>query len=304
MDKGLTVDQFPHRQPQNYKEKKTVIVIADDVIPPPTHFQIAKGRSPSTPKAEVPFLELPIYSLSKCKTMEIRRIESKHGFINIIPGGHGMPTIWDRDILLFIAGELSRALDKKLPISPVVRFSVMDYLRATHRSFGGNSYTLFREGLSRLHTTSIETDLITNGKVFTRAFHLIEGYSILNPNEQKVEESRISVEVRLNDWSLNAILGREILSISPEYYKIQNATKRRLYEIARKGCGHQEKWAIRLELLYERTGIRSQLREFRYNLKKILAENDLPDYAITADDSLSLITFSKKAKESVSCKNA
>jgi hypothetical protein len=67
---------------------------------------------------------------------------------------------------------------------------------------------------------------------------------------------------------------------------------RRLYEIARKHCGHQTRWVIGLDLLREKAGSKSSLREFRRAVKEIEAENSLPDYHVCLgnDDRVTFCT--------------
>lgn len=280
----LDREKISNPPPIRIREAKIIEDVAPFLIGP---------QANANPRAEIPTLEFPIYSLSKHKSLAIKRIEARNGFIEIVPGQYGQPTIWDRDILLFILGELARASDYKQSISNKVKFYVADYLKRTGRSGGGRSYTLLKDALMRLHTTSIRTDMKIGGKLITDAFHLIESFQIIDPLMN--DEKRISIEVSVNQWSMTAVLAKEILSINPAYYKMQNPTKRRLYEIARKGCGGQNSWKIGLSLLHARTGTKIILRDFRYDMKKISKSNDIPDYSIEYDETTDMITFSKKS---------
>lgn len=275
------------------KEKPPLAPIIEDQ---PFPFVIS-GISTAAPKAEIPTLGFPFYTLEKNKVTEPIKREFKNGTFEIIPGPDGMPTIYDRDILLFVMGELSRAVDGRMPYSSTVRFSVMDFIRTTGRSIGGRSYILFREGLSRLHTTSIRTNIRSGGKLLTEAFHFIEAYRILDPQDVKIDESRIMVEIKLNTWSMNALLGKEMLAISSKYYSIKNPTERRLYEIGRKFCGYQPSWKIGFETLYTYTGLRSRLRDFKCVLRKIVKKNNIPEYNIEFDEDNEMIIFSKKEEK-------
>jgi plasmid replication initiation protein len=54
-----------------------------------------------------------------------------------------------------------------------------------------------------------------------------------------------------------------------DYFRIRSPIARRLYEIARKHCGKQSSWRIDLELLQQKTGSLSTLKEFRRALAEI-----------------------------------
>ena len=57
--------------------------------------------------------------------------------------------------------------------------------------------------------------------------------------------------------------------------------KRRLYELARKHCGHQERWVIALPRLIEKCGSVLEPRFFKPQLRKVVEDDDLPDYHVT-----------------------
>ena len=58
-----------------------------------------------------------------------------------------------------------------------------------------------------------------------------------------------AVEVTLSEWLYNAVLGKEVLTISRDYFRLRKPIERRLYELARKHCGNQEKWTVGLKIL-------------------------------------------------------
>jgi plasmid replication initiation protein len=64
----------------------------------------------------------------------------------------------------------------------------------------------------------------------------------------------VAIELRLSDWLYNAILGREVLTLNRHYFRLSGGLERRLYELARKHCGHQVKWTIGVDLLHKKTG--------------------------------------------------
>jgi len=55
------------------------------------------------------------------------------------------------------------------------------------------------------------------------------------------------LDVKLSDWLFRAIEAAEVLPISREYFRLRSPLDRRIYEIARKHCGKQEKWRISID---------------------------------------------------------
>jgi plasmid replication initiation protein len=84
-----------------------------------------------------------------------------------------------------------------------------------------------------------------------------------------------------------------MLTISADYFNLQKPTDRRIYELARKHCGNQSIWRIKLENLKEKIGSTSSIRKFRFNIKKVTETNHLPEYNIAIEDDV--VTFTRKA---------
>src|SRR3546814_3483647 len=74
--------------------------------------------------------------------------------------------------------------------------------------------------------------------------------------------------------------GRSVLTLHRDYFRLRKPLERRIYELARKHCGAQEKWSISVETLQKKTGASSHLRAFRSMLRDLVAHDHLPDYAV------------------------
>ena len=70
--------------------------------------------------------------------------------------------------------------------------------------------------------------------------------------------------------------------------------ERRIYEIARKHCGHQKRWNIGLEKLQLKTGSNAPLKRFRHNLRQIIEDDHTPDYRIELTDTDQVIFRPRK----------
>jgi plasmid replication initiation protein len=105
----------------------------------------------------------------------------------------------------------------------------------------------------------------------------------------------IAVEVKLSDWFYHSIIANELLTISREYFRLRKPIERRIYELARKHCGDQPTWKVRLEKLHKKIGSTAPLRKLRVPLVELAATNHLPDYnvALSSDD---VVTFTNRRR--------
>ena len=96
------------------------------------------------------------------------------------------------------------------------------------------------------------------------------------------------VEVVLSKWAYNAVMGKEVLTLPRDYFRLRKPLERRIYELARKHCGQQSQWTISLDLLRKKCGSSSSDREFRRMVSTICEENNkynhIPDYAISLEE--------------------
>ena len=94
----------------------------------------------------------------------------------------------------------------------------------------------------------------------------------------------------------NAVQAREVLTISNAYFRLRKPLERRLYELARKHCGHQPEFKITVELLCEKCGSQGSIREFRRMLKEIVEDDLLPDYILVPDWTKGLVVIQNRKK--------
>jgi plasmid replication initiation protein len=229
-------------------------------------------------------MEHPFFSLAKTPDTTIRRYEHNGNTLTIIPNVHGLPTVWDKDILIFCCSQLVEGVKTcRLP-HPTVQFEVYDFLVSTNRTTGQPGYTLLKRALDRLHGVSIQTNIKTAGKETTHSFHLIEAWWMVE------DAANATVQVTLADWLYRAVLSHEVLTLHKDYFRLDGGLERRVYELCRKHCGQQETWAIHLPLLYKKSGSIAPLRRFRYAIKQLAIADALPEYRLTFDPQAEKLT--------------
>lgn len=242
-------------------------------------------------KSDMATMEHPIFVLSKNKDMRCLEYQKDNVAISIIPNAFGLPTIFDKDILLYCGSQLMQEINAGRIPPKTLRISSHDLLVATNRPTDGRGYRLLKKALDRLVGVKIKTNIRTNKREQTSSFGMIDSYDVIESS--RVKDRMVRLEITLSDWFYNSLLGKEVLKINRDYFQLAKPLERRLYEIARKHCGYQQHWSIGLIPLMAKTGSTSPLRKFRFFIKQIMADNDLPDYAIALDDD-DKVTFSQK----------
>jgi plasmid replication initiation protein len=194
-----------------------------------------------------------------------------------------MPTIFDKDILIFCVSQLMHRKNRGEPIGKKVRFSAHELMIATNRKTGGIEYQRLEQAFQRLIGTTFQTDIETGGRRETRFFSLLEsgsGFVMRETGTWRLDYC----EVILSDCFMRALEANEVVTISRDYFRLRRPLERRLYEIARKHCGDQKKFHIGLEKLQGKIGSNAPLKKFRMNLRQVIASDHLPFYQIELNE--------------------
>lgn len=114
-------------------------------------------------------LRHPVFSLATKPDHRHLVYESPAGKLKIIPSGLGLPTIKDKDILIFCISQLMHLKNQGKPIGKSVRFSARALMVATNRPIDGDSYSRLEQAFQRLVGTTFTTNIRTGGKIERRA---------------------------------------------------------------------------------------------------------------------------------------
>lgn len=234
------------------------------------------------PKDDMASMEHPLFSLATKPDMRHLEYRSGSNVLKIRPSGIGLPTIKDKDILIFCISQLMHRKNQGKPIGKRVRFSARELSMATNRPIGGNHYRRLEDAFARLQGTQFVTNIKTGGKVETRIFSMIDEGGFVRTDDERFRLDYC--EIVLSDWVIRAIESADVVSISPQYFFLRRPMERRLYEIARKFCGHKPKFHINLENLQAKTGSNAPLKKFRFNLHEIIEDDKTPFYRFEISD--------------------
>ena len=237
------------------------------------------------PKDDTASMEHPLFSLATKPDMRhLHYGNPDDRFLEIIPSGLGLPTIFDKDILIFCISQLMHRKNQGKPIGKRVRFSARALMIATNRPTDDKSYQRLKMAFQRLVGTTFTTNLTSGGYEETRIFTLLESGSgfVVKRGTRRLDYC----EVILSDWFMAAIEAADVVTISEEYFRLRRPLERRLYELARKHCGSSPRFQIGLEKLQAKTGSNAPLKRFRLNLREVIEEDHTPDYffELTPDD--------------------
>jgi Replication initiator protein A len=239
-------------------------------------------------KGDQTSMEHPVFSLSKKPDMKTRRYENGDKWMEIVPSGKGMATVFDRDILIYCISQLTAAINDERPVFQNLRLRAHDLLIATNRDTSGRGYQALADALSRLRGTEIVTNIPMGTKIDLDGKGLIESYKITREN--RANGRMIEIEIKLSDWLFEAAMAQEVLTLSRRYFQLAKPLERRLYEIARKHVGQQSEFRIGIEKLQAKCGSQSTLKEFKRLLQTILADDKehdhLPDYGFVLNGSM------------------
>lgn len=235
----------------------------------------------AAPKSDIASMENPLFTLSTKPDMTPREFRRGQNWLKLQPSALGLATVHDRDILIYCISQCMAALNEGRQIHRTLRFNAHDLLKTTNRATNKKGYDLFRNALKRLQGTQVETNITTGGQEQWEVFSFID-------NAKTIKESRDgrmqAIEITLSDWVFNAIneKGKDLLTISRDYFRLRKPLERRLYEVARKMCGQSTYWHLRLETLHKLTGSSSTQAEFKRMMKSIIDDNTthkhIPDY--------------------------
>ena len=251
------------------------------------------------PRDEIASMEHPLYSLSVKPDMRELEYEATNGNrLRVIPSGRGLATIMDKDIVLYCISKLVYRKKMGLPISPVVEVSAHEVMVACNWMTSKASYEKFENAMIRLRGTSVVTDIKSGGEKTTHIFGLVEEAEIVRKEDG--EESafgRLSkVRIKLSAFTFRAVENREVLAIDRRYFRLRRPLERRLYELARKHVGPKcAPWKIGIEKLRGKVGTNAPLKKFRFNLREIERDGNIPDYGFSLSPDGQMVSIQRLA---------
>lgn len=237
-------------------------------------------------RGEHSLMAYPFFALSKTAWKRSLIYKTESVSIEIGPGPRGVATIYDKEVLLYIASLLVSKLDAGEAVAQDFYFTAHDLFRVTGVNGSARSYSRLSDALERLQGTQIKTNIEAGGEGQSGFFSWLSEAQLHYTKNKGGDKRLKGVKVRLCDWLYRAILrDRRVLEYSPTYFQL-GPVERRLYEVARSTC---QDGAVQVELddLRLQLGYQNSLKHFRHVMKGIVEENCIPDYHIGLGDGSS-----------------
>lgn len=259
-------------------------------------------------RGERSLMAYPFFALSKNAWKTQLRYTANNVTIEVNPGHRGVATIYDKEVLLYIASLMASRLEEGGAVGQDFQFTGHDLFRVTGTPVSAKAYNRLFESLERLQSTQIKTDIETGGEGVAGFFSWVENVQLKYSKSKDGTRRLKAVRVRLCDWLHRAIMkDRDILKYAPAYFQL-SPVNRRLYEVASASC-IDGPVSLTLGDLRLQTGYQSPCRSFKRLLKDAAEQNAIPGFTLyveeqpgarmpVADDRITIVPVPISQRES------
>lgn len=242
-------------------------------------------------KDGIGLMDIAVFRLSRSQSRkaEIIRHDLPGASVEISSGAYGMATIEDYDIILMAISHLAEMVKryragKASKPSRTFRPHSAEIFKFRRTSKGGMQYKALEKTLDRLNTTRVKITVTDRNAKLRESdgFGLIDGYRVIS----RTDTGKVgTVEITVPDWIYEGIVNHknpDILTVNPDYFLIRKGLARFVYRMARKAAGTGEARYM-FDTVHRRSGSTRALRKFAFDLREIIAANDLPDYHLSEE---------------------
>lgn len=258
-------------------EKQSVILRQGNLfeVDSPLHGKIRGERS---------VMDFPFFALSKVPVLKPLEFKQGDSSIQIRPSATGIATMYDKEIILYIASLMAQEIRRGGKVDQEFTFTAHDFFRITGVSRPSKrDYQRFTDALERLQGTQIKTNIETGSRIDRGWFSWLSEAAANYTKLPNGEEQLRNVKVRLCAWLHRAIqVDGHIYSYHHDYFRL-GTIERRIYEIAHCHCEGEEV-EMPIELLSAKVGSTASLAKFKQHLKDVEAEDRLPEYRVSLKD--------------------
>lgn len=231
-------------------------------------------------RGERSLMAFPFFALAKSAWMKPLSYHHSPVSIEVRPSSNGVATIYDKEIVLYIASLMAAKLEAGDNVEQDFVFTAHDLFSVTGSNHSARSYQRLSEALERLQGTQIKTNIEAGGEGEEGFFSWLSE-ARLHYSKTRTGEKRLkAVKVRLCDWLYRAILrDRQVLDYAAAYFQL-GPIERRIYEVARATSPDSSDGRLEVDLATFRLqiGYQNPLANFRAALKQIAGTDTIPDY--------------------------
>lgn len=221
-------------------------------------------------------MDSPFLALSKNRKKPIV-YESQDGTRKTIiscHSNHYIASIYDWDIIVFVAGKIQEILNDLSDIPPrTITIPRHEILKALHKHNVNTQQKELEKSLHRLKRTAIDTTICNEEGRYKSDFGFIDSWEYTERKDKR------EIKITLSQWLYDIICTKgALLKVNNGYFELTSGLKKFLYRTARKCLGHQNSWEFSIKTLYEKSGSEQKLKNFKSDLKAVVSDDDLPEY--------------------------
>jgi len=229
-------------------------------------------------RGERSLMAFPFFALAKNAWMKPLTYQANAISIEVRPSASGVATIYDKEIVLYIASLMLAKIEVGESVTQDFVFTAHDLFTVTGANHSARSYGRLSEALERLQGTQIKTNIEAGGEGEEGFFSWLSEAKLHYSRTRGGERRLKAVKVRLCDWLFRAILlDRHVLDYAAAYFQL-GPIERRIYEVAR--SSGEERLEVDLATFRLQIGYQNPLANFRNALKQIAASDSIPDYRL------------------------
>lgn len=268
------------RQPPIHRtnDRRTMAILQSDLfsLDSPLQGEIRGERS---------LMAFPFFALAKTRWMKPLTYKTEQVSIEVRPSASGVATIYDKEIVLYIASLMAAKLEVGETVSQDFIFTAHDLFTVTGSNHSARSYGRLSEALERLQGTQVKTNIEAGGEGEEGFFSWLSEAKLHYSKSRSGERRLKAVKVRLCDWLFRAILlDRHVLDYATAYFQL-GPIERRIYEVAR-STDEGEGLDLDLATFRLQIGYQNPVANFRAALKQIAGSDAIPDYRIELVETL------------------
>jgi len=237
-------------------------------------------------RGERSLMAFPFFALSKNAWMKPLAYATPAVSIEVRPSARGVATIYDKEIVLYIASLMASKIAAGTSVAQDFVFTAHDLFSVTGANHSARSYARLSDALERLQGTQIRTNIEAGGEGEDGFFSWLSEARLQYARKGSGERRLKAVKVRLCDWLFRAIVrDGDVLDYATTYFQL-GPIERRIYEVARSTCIDGEALEIDLATFRLQIGFQNQLSNFRIAMRQIAGADSIPDYHLRLVEDL------------------
>jgi plasmid replication initiation protein len=248
-------------------------------------------------RGERSLMAFPFFALAKNAWMKPLAYNTESVSIEVRPSASGVATIYDKEIVLYIASLMAAKIEAGEEVAQDFVFTAHDLFSVTGSNHSARSYGRLSEALERLQGTQIKTNIEAGGEGEEGFFSWLSEAKLHYSKTRSGERRLKAVKVRLCDWLFRAILrDRQVLNYAHAYFQL-GPIERRIYEVARSTCD-TDRVEVDLATFRLQIGYQNPLANFRNALKQIAGTNAIPDYQLELVETVGAAEPARRGRKS------